>query len=126
MTSSTNVTEFLRQNIIKYDTRIKLNDLTKLYKIEKFGDDSILKNRPSLSTDEERVAVGVLVENLITGMWLNKFPKVPDISSIEHNPMYIHCIAKIKDMIKEYTVFKSARNFKSSFFEGRVPSTTSA
>jgi hypothetical protein len=118
LTSSTNVTEFLRQNIIKYDTRIKLNDLTKLYKIEKFGDDSILKNRPSLTTDEERVAVGVLVENLITGMWLNKFPKVPDISSIEHNPMYIHCIAKIKDMIKEYTIFKNARNFKSSFFEG--------
>jgi hypothetical protein len=100
------VTQLLRQSIIKYDTRIKLTEnYAKPFKYEKIFEDGTFdfKKVPKILLDEERQFVGVFIENLITSTWTGQFPGLgEDVSNIENNPMYAHCITKIKKLLNSY------------------------
>ena len=104
--SETCVTTLLKQSIIKYDTRIKLTEnYAKAFKYEKIFTDGTFdfKMVPKIILEEERQFVGVLIENLITSTWSGKYPGIfDDVQNIEKNPMYNHCIDKIKKLINVY------------------------
>lgn len=99
------VTELLKQNIIKYDTRIKLRENTKMFNHSSLFDKKV--SPPKIETEEERAFVGVLIENLITSSWLMKWPEVDEIESLRNHPMYTHCFKKIETKYKVYNSFKS-------------------
>lgn len=99
------VTELLKQNIIKYDTRIKLRENIKMFNHSTLFDRKV--SPPKIETDEERAFVGVLIENLITSSWLMKWPEVDNIDVLRNHPMYTHCFKKIEGKYKIYNSFKS-------------------
>ena len=107
-----NVTSLIRQSIIKYDTRIKLKIPAKSYDTGKIFDQNL--KRPILLNEEDRALVGILIENLITSLWIGKWPYIGSIDIIKNNPMYIHCIKKITTLLNKYNSFVSKNNFSSS------------
>jgi hypothetical protein len=114
------VTELIRQGIIKYDTRIKLKNYAKKFKSESiFHKEKELPNVPKMITEEERAFVGVLIENLITSTWTNRWPLLSEIDRIGENPMYFHCIRKIRTLLDRYNNYIRTNEFNSSLqFEG--------
>jgi len=93
-------TEIIKQNIIKYDTRIKLRESLKCFEKVK-----LFKNNipcPKIETDEEKSFVGILIENLITSSWTMKWPNISDIEDLRKHPLYIHCFSKIKERCDRY------------------------
>lgn len=115
-------TEIIKQSILKYDTRILLKEQIKPYHFQKIfiNDTDDIKNIPRLITEEEKSFVGVFIENLITSNWLGYFPYLTQFKNIETNPMYSHCIKRIKTMIENYNKFKINANINDfeSQFEG--------
>jgi hypothetical protein len=107
-------TELIRQNIIKYDTRIKLRESLKCFERSKLFEDFI--PAPKLDTDEEKSFVGILIENLITSSWNMKWPNTVEIEELAKHPLYIHCFKKIKDKYLSYKKFISnGFNIKNHF-----------
>jgi len=94
------VTELIRQSIIKYDTRIKLKEYIKMFKMEKLFEEKI-QIYLGIQTEEEKAFVGVLIENLITSTWVGIWPHISS-RHVDNNPMYNHCIKKIKSLEIKY------------------------
>jgi hypothetical protein len=94
------VTEILKQNMIKYDTRIKLRDHIKQFESSKVFDTKV--PAPKIDTEEERGFVGILIENLITSSWVMRWPSIDDIEMLRNHPMYTHCFKKIEQRLKTY------------------------
>jgi len=97
------VTELIRQQIIKYDTRIKLRENIKIFGSEKLFENNIPVNFGT-DTEEEKAFVGVLIENLITSTWSGVWPSVSD-RHVDKNPMFNHCSGRIKGLMKNYNAF---------------------
>ena len=111
------VTEILKQNIIKYDTRIKLRAHIKQFETDRVFDNSI--PAPKIATEEERGFIGILIENLITSLWVGRWPSLDDIEILRNHPMYTHCFKKIEDRLKKYVSFISGKECSgSNHFEG--------
>lgn len=102
------VTELIKQNIIKYDTRIKLRENIKLFNRSTLFEKKV--SPPKIETEEERAFVGILLENLITSSWLMEWPEIENIDILRNHPMYTHCFKKIESKYKTYTEFKT-KNF---------------
>jgi hypothetical protein len=98
------VTELIRQNIILYDTRLKLKESVKMYETGKLFDD-LPPKKPTMFTEEDRAAVGVLIENLITSTWSGRWPLLDNIDKLKNHPMYSHIISKIEKKCLEYSKF---------------------
>lgn len=94
------VTEIIKQNMIKYDTRIKLREFIKPFETQKLFEENI--PAPKIDTEEERSFVGILIENLITSSWVNKWPVLDDIERLRNHPMYAHCFKKIEQRLQTY------------------------
>jgi hypothetical protein len=105
------VTQLIRASVIKYDTRIKIRENIKKFHSSKIFDDNIGYKTEPIATEEDRAFVGILIENLITSTWINKWPFEKNIDSVEKNPMYIHIIKKIKNAINKYKNFSSSNIF---------------
>lgn len=105
-----NVTELLRQNIIQYETRILFKSFVKK-RIESKVFENDGENPPipksCLMSEEERSFVGVCIEVLMTSTWTRHFPSVPDVSDIQKNPYYSHCIRKIEFLRGSYAKMKN-------------------
>lgn len=114
------VTDILRQNIIKYDTRLHFKSFIKKTIKKTCIPPNIFHNislpKIILKTEEERAFVGICIEVLMTSTWTKKFPKTPIIADIEFNPMYAHCIHQIKQMRIQYHRLKKQSNFHHQFF----------
>jgi hypothetical protein len=105
------VTELIRAGVIKYDTRIKLRENTKVFSFSKIFDNDINYKTAPIITEEERSFVGVLIENLITSTWVGRWPDAELPQSIVENPMYIHIIKRLSDSINKYNHFKYKTKF---------------
>lgn len=114
------VTDILRQNVIKYDTRMYFQSFVKksikrtCFPVPLHHSTDLPKL--ILKSEEERAFVGVCIEVLMTSSWTKRLPKTPSILEIEFNPMYSHCIKHIKQMRVHYHQLKM--RFKSSFDSG--------
>lgn len=104
------VTELLRQSIILYDTRLAIKENTKPYEWGKMFENPI-KVPSTTECEENKSFIGILVENLITSSWLNRWPKLPDLEKIKSNPMYSHCIGKIYKQYERYLKFTQRHKF---------------
>lgn len=117
------VTDILRQNVIKYDTRMYFQSFVKksikrhCFPIPLYHATTLPK--AILRSEEERAFVGVCIEVLMTSTWTRNMPRTPSISEIEFNPMYAHCISHIKQMRVHYHKLKM--RFKCSFDAGIFP-----
>ena len=107
-----NVTSLIKQSVIKYDTRIKLKVPAKSYDTSKIFEQHL--KRPSLLHEEDRALVGILIENLITSYWVGKWPSLSSLDAIKNNPMYIHCIARIKKLFDKYNHYSRQHSFQTS------------
>jgi len=113
------VTELIRAGVIKYDTRIKLREHTKVFDFAKIFDNDISYKTAPIITEEERSFVGVLIENLITSTWVGRWPDAELPQSIVENPMYIHIIKRLSDSISKYNHYKNKTSFNDkNQFEG--------
>lgn len=114
------VTDILRQNVIKYDTRMHFQSFIKKTTKRNCMPVGIFHDVPLpkiiLKTEEERAFVGVCVEVLMTSTWMNRLPKTPSITEIEFNPMYAHCIQQIKRMRIQYHRLKRQNSPSPSHF----------
>jgi hypothetical protein len=114
------VTDILRQNVIKYDTRLHFQSFIKKVLKRSCMPPNIFHNTPLpkiiLKNEEERAFVGVCLEVLMTTEWKRSFPKTPSITEIEFNPMYTHCIRQIKDMRVRYHRLKKSSGMTQNFF----------
>lgn len=114
------VTEILRMNILKYDTRIELKKSVKCYNQEKWIDGNT-PPIPKLITEEEQAFVGIIVENLITSCWKREWPSIGlvDIPDIRTNPMYHHCSGIYNRCLNEYKkiIFTQSYSSSSDVFE---------
>jgi len=108
------VTELIRQSIIKYDTRIKLRENIKIFKTEKLFEEKI-HIYLGIQTEEEKAFVGVLIENLITSTWVSRWPMISS-RHVDKNPMYNHCIKKIKSLEIKYKAC-CARNISDIYYQ---------
>ena len=70
--------------------RIELKQFIKKFDSEGLFDGEITVKRPIMPCEEERAFVGVVIENLITSTWSNKWPYAGDIESLRNHPMYFH------------------------------------
>jgi hypothetical protein len=104
-----NVTEMLRQSILIYDTRIKIKESVKMYDSTKLFEKNIF-TPPISECEEHKAFVGLLIENLITTTWTLKWPTVTDLKVIENNPMYSHCISKIRNAFDKYNAYIRAHD----------------
>jgi hypothetical protein len=109
-------TEIIRQNIVKYDTRIELKKSVKQFETRKLFDKNIPV--PKIETEEERAFVGVLIENLITSHWLTTWPTLGDVEKLRNHPMYFHCFKRIEKLVHTYKRFVSGNQFSEKQFEG--------
>lgn len=111
------VTELIRQSIIKYDSRIFIKENIKPYSFEKLFDEHVYLGYP-IQTEEEKAFVGVLIENLITSTWSNKWPLVSNYHT-DGNPMYNHCSKRIKIFKTKYNAITRGNIFcTKTQFEG--------
>ena len=70
-------------------------------------------------TEEDRMFVGVLIENLITSTWIGKWPKIQRDDSIKNNPMYMHIIKRVSKFIDKYSYYRKSNKFNNeNQFEG--------
>ena len=97
------VTEIIKQNIVKYDTRIKIREQTKQFETYKLFEKNI--PTPKIETEEERAFVGVLIENLITSSWSSNWPLIDSIEKLRNHPMYFHCFKRIEKLFRTYQTF---------------------
>lgn len=117
------VTDILRQNVIKYDTRMYFQSFVKksmkrnCFPVPLYHATTLPKS--ILRSEEERAFVGVCIEVLMTSTWTRNMPRTPGIAEIEFNPMYAHCISHIKQMRVHYHKLKM--RFKGSFDTGIFP-----
>ncbi|NBP57565.1 hypothetical protein EBU71_13715, partial [bacterium] len=89
------VTELIRSSVIKYDTRIKIKEYIK-----------------------QKSFVGVLIENLITSTWLNRWPSEPQ-ADVVNNPMYVHLLNRLQNSINRYKNFIYSNMFnENNHFDG--------
>ena len=120
------VTELIRMNIIKYDTRINLKEYTKRYSFGKVFETNIASKLLPIITEEEKAFVGILIENLITSTWKGFWPSVGDFNDLRGNPMYIHVIGKINLLYGKYLEFiknnqvNSANHFKGIYIYSQI------
>lgn len=111
------VTEIIKQNIIKYDTRIKLREHIKWFESSKVFDQPI--PAPKIETEEDRAFVGILIENLITSSWIQHWPSIDDIEMLRNHPMYTHCFKKIEQRFTTYLEYtKSHECTEQNQFQG--------
>ncbi len=95
------VTELIRAGVIKYDTRIKLREHTKIFSFSKIFDNDISYKAPPIITEEEKCFVGVLIENLITSTWVGRWPNISLDDGVKNNPMYIHVLKRLSNTINK-------------------------
>jgi hypothetical protein len=107
------VTELIRASVIKYDTRIDIRKNIKMYNFSKIFDEDISYKTAPIITEEDKAFVGILIENLITSTWVNRWPREPSCDVLE-NPMYIHVIKRISSSIKKYKNYSSSNIFNDS------------
>ena len=108
-------TELLRQNIVIYDTRLAIKEYTKIYNFGKLIEGQKSIKAPNTGECEEfKSFIGVFVENLITSTWLGNWPRLPDLKIIEKNPMYIHCIKKIRQYYEKYLKYTQNKKFSDN------------
>lgn len=100
--ASHTVTEIINLNAIKYETKKIIKGKTKVFYSGKFSNTFSSAQVPILVTEEERIYVGVFMENLITSTWLGKWPEAKGISSFENNPLYSHCFNRLKNIRNKY------------------------
>ena len=113
------VTALIRIGIIKYDTRIKLKEHTKVFNFGKIFDEDMSYKTAPIITEEERCFVGVLIENLITSTWVGKWPKIVLDEKVSANPMYAHILTRVSNSIKKYNIFMRNNSFNDqNQFEG--------
>ncbi len=111
------VTELIRQSIIKYDSRIFIKENIKPYNFEKLFDENVYLGY-TIQTEEEKAFVGVLIENLITSTWANRWPPVSNYHT-DGNPMYSHCSKRIKVFQTKYNAITRGNIFcTKTQFEG--------
>lgn len=99
------VTEILRLGVLKYETLSFIKSFTKVLCKFKLCQnvDNIKQYIPHLFTDEERTLTGLFIEYLITSEWGSSWPFTPiDITSLEKNPIYKHCIHQISNLMTKY------------------------
>jgi len=108
------VTEMIRQNIIYYDTRLELKEKVKMYESQKCFDGQITVKRPIMLCEEERAMVGVIIENLITSTWSNKWPDIQDIEKLRNHPMYSHIFRRIENSFKRYKKYITKANIQTN------------
>ena len=104
-------TELIRAGVIKYDTRIKIREHMKPFNFEKMFNSDISYKAAPIPTEEERAFVGVLMENLITSIWVNYWPQISLDDKVKNNPMYCHIIKRISNNIGKYNAFKNSNVF---------------
>ena len=112
------VTEMIKQNIVTYDTRIDVKESIKMYQSDKIFDSSVGAKRPIRDCEEERAFVGILIENLITSTWCNKWPEIVGIQNLKNHPMYTHCYKRIESGYMRYCKFTktgSMENLETHF-----------
>ncbi len=113
------VTELIRAGVIKYDTRIKLREHTKIFSFSKIFDNDISYKAPPIITEEEKCFVGVLIENLITSTWVGRWPNISLDDGVKNNPMYIHVLKRLSNTINKYKLFIKKYKFSDECqFEG--------
>jgi hypothetical protein len=113
------VTELIRIGVVKYDTRIRLRDHTKVFNFGKIFDDSFNYKFCAIRTEEERAFIGVLIENLITSTWINRWPQIDLNDNIRSNPMYIHILKRLTNSIDKYKKYIRSSKFNDkNQFEG--------
>ena len=110
------VTEIIKQNMVKYDTRIQLQKYVKQFDTSKLFPNNIPV--PKIDTDEERAFVGVLIENLITSSWIGEWPKIDDIEKFRNHPMYFHCFKRIERLVNTYKTYTSQNTYSEKHFDG--------
>ncbi|NBO23531.1 hypothetical protein EBU94_09385, partial [bacterium] len=71
-------TEIIKSGVIKYDTRIELKKYAKKFSFSKISDEHV-NYKFNIVTEEERSFVGILIENLITSSWINRWPEYTSI-----------------------------------------------
>ena len=98
-------TELIKQSIILYDTRIAIKEYIKRYEVITLFDSQIKAKRPIMVAEEDRAAIGILIENLITSTWSNQWPLIDGIEMLRNHPMYFHIFAKIEKNYKRYIDF---------------------
>ena len=113
------VTELIRASVIKYDTRIRLREHTKVFNFSKIFDSDVSYKTAPIITEEEKAFVGILIENLITSTWVGKWPEINLNDSIKNNPMYIHIINRLSNSMKKYKTYSRSNGFSDNKqFEG--------
>jgi hypothetical protein len=80
-----------------------LRENIKIFASEKLFENNIPVNF-GMETEEEKAFVGLCIENLITSTWSSVWPSVSD-RHVDKNPMYNHCSARIKGLMKSYNGF---------------------
>ena len=108
------VTELIRASVIKYDTRIKLREHTKVFNFSKIFDGDVSCKTAPIITEEEKSFVGILIENLITSTWVNRWPEADLPVSIKENPMYIHIVKRLSTSIDKYKIYSRTKPFNDS------------
>ena len=106
------VTEIVRQNIVKYDTRIKIQSYIKQFETIHLFEKNI--PHPKLDTEEEKSLVGILIENLITSTWSNSWPVISEIEKLRNHPMYCHCFKRIEKLLSAYKFFSNSKSIQNN------------
>jgi hypothetical protein len=104
------VTSLIRASVIKYNTRIKLREYIKCFNSGKIFEEDINYKVLPIITDEEKSFVGILVENLLTSTWVNRWPFLPE-HDLQNHPMYTHIIKRITNAEKKYTTYIASNMF---------------
>jgi hypothetical protein len=113
------VTELIRASVIKYDTRIDIRTNIKMFNFSKIFDEDVSYKTAPIITEEDKAFVGILIENLTTSTWINRWPHAPNSDAIDENPMLIHIVKRIKNSIKKYNMYISTNIFNdTNQFEG--------
>lgn len=100
------VTELIRSSVIKYDTRILIRQNIKQYYYSKIFEENVNYKTAPIITEEEKSFVGVLIENLITSTWTNRWPSISDLTdNVKSNPMYNHVMGRINASSERYRTF---------------------
>lgn len=112
------VTELIRSGVIRYDTRIKLREYTKPFQFDKVFETQTKVAVPTI-TDEDRMFVGILIENLITSTWKNCWPGLDVSEELYTNPMYTHISKRLKKAVDAYHVYVRTKPFSVRYqYEG--------
>jgi hypothetical protein len=104
-------TEIINQNLVKYDTRIKIKEYTKQFNTLRLFDRNIPV--PKIEIEEEKAFVGILIENLITSAWANKWPNIESVEKFKNHPMYCHCFKKLEKTYNKYISYIKKNSFNN-------------